>query len=131
VIFTENQQVSQVMSSHAGESTALNEIGGAYQYTRDSANTGLQLGEARGKNSAQEENTSDIILGKNYSNSDSFLQASASVSSTGSSNGNNSTESDIKMVEEGIDYDKTPKPLIFLKISTFFLFISLITLASV
>jgi membrane protein required for beta-lactamase induction len=35
------------------------------------------------------------------------------------------------MVEEGIDYDKTPKPMVFLQLSTTFLFISLIVLASV
>lgn len=35
------------------------------------------------------------------------------------------------MVEEGIDYDKIPKPLVFLQLSTTFLFICLIVLASV
>jgi hypothetical protein len=65
VIFTENQQVSQVMSSHANESSAVNEVVGGYQLTRDSANTGLQFGEPRGKNAGQEENSSDIIVGKN------------------------------------------------------------------
>jgi hypothetical protein len=53
------------MSSHANESSAVNEVVGGYQLTRDSANTGLQFGEPRGKNTGQEENSSDIIVGKN------------------------------------------------------------------
>lgn len=82
VIFTENLQVSQAASSNANESSAV----------RDLANGGLQFGEAQGKITGQEENSSDIIVGKNQSNNseNSFLQASASVSSTGSSNWNNS-----------------------------------------
>ncbi|TNV87551.1 hypothetical protein FGO68_gene3849 [Halteria grandinella] len=38
---------------------------------------------------------------------------------------------DIRYVEEGIDYNKTPKPLLYLKLSTLLLFTSLIILASV
>jgi hypothetical protein len=137
VIFTENQQISQVMSSHAADS-AINGVGGGgagtsalMMNTRDSGNTGLGFGDQRAKLMSEEEDSSGIIVGKNTSHSDSFLQPSASVSSTGSSTGNNSTESDIKMVEEGIDYDKTPKPLIFLRLSTFMLFVSLLILGSV
>jgi len=52
------------------------------------------------------------------------------MSST-SSQGNLSSDDDIKLVEEGIDYEKTPRPLIILKLTTFFLFLSLIVLASV
>ena len=54
-----------------------------------------------------------------------------SVSSTASTKNSSLTNNDIKYVEEGIDYDKTPKPLIYLKISTLFLFTSIIVLASV
>jgi hypothetical protein len=53
------------------------------------------------------------------------------MSSTASSSINGSSEDDIKMVEEGIDYDKTPKPLIYLKLSTTLLFLFLIVLAAV
>lgn len=58
-----------------------------------------------------------------------MINASASVSSASSAN--NTTEDEIKLVEEGIDYDKTPKPLIFLRLSTLLLFISLIILAAI
>ena len=65
------------------------------------------------------------------SGSDSVLNPTASMSSTASSSIAGSAEDEIKMVEEGIDYDRSPKPLIYLKMATFFLFISLIVLASV
>ena len=119
------------MSSHVTDSAFNGYSGGGGQQTRDSGNAGLAFGEMKGRLISEDENSSALVVGKNGSHSDSFIQASASVSSTGSSGGNNSTESDIKLVEEGIDYDKTPKPLIFLRLSTFLLFMSLIILASV
>jgi hypothetical protein len=61
----------------------------------------------------------------------SHQNINASMSSTASSSIAGSSEDDIKMVEEGIDYDRSPKPLIYLKLSLAFLFISLIVLASV
>ena len=42
-----------------------------------------------------------------------------------------STEADIKFIEESIDYDRTPRPLIMLKLSASTLFIGLIILAAV
>lgn len=64
-----------------------------------------------------------------HSNEDSLIQT-ASVSSTSSSI-RDGRATDIRFVEEGIDYHKTPKPLLYLKMSMVFLFTSLVVLASV
>lgn len=63
------------------------------------------------------------------SNDDSFLNT-GSVSSA-SSSASHSKNSEIKYVEEAIDYQKTPKPLIYLQISTVCLFVSIFILATV
>ena len=65
------------------------------------------------------------------SNNGGFMNEMSSMSSQSSSNGPSKSDTDIRFVEEGIDYDRTPKPLLYLKIAMAFLFLSLIILASV
>lgn len=40
-------------------------------------------------------------------------------------------DTDIKYIEEGLDYDKSPKPLIYLKITIGALFVILVALSAV
>jgi hypothetical protein len=71
----------------------------------------------------------NVNRGSNSENS--LMNPTGSLSSTASSSIAGQSEDEIKMVEEGIDYDKVPKPLVFLQLSITFLFICLIVLASV
>lgn len=49
------------------------------------------------------------------------MNNTSSISSSASNGKSSSDSTDIKYIEEGIDYEKTPKPLLFLKIAIIFL----------
>jgi|LauGreDrversion4_1035100.scaffolds.fasta_scaffold1772551_1 hypothetical protein len=82
-----------------------------------------------GKNDS--EDGSLAMINRNSNSDNSLMNPTASMSSTASSSVYGQSEDDIKMVEEGIDYDKIPKPIVYLQLSTTILFICLIVLASV
>ncbi len=123
VIFSEVQTVitdnTGLMTSNA--MTESNNKG--LPITKDSSMSG------NGKNDSEYASLGAINRGSNSEGS--LMNPTASMSSTASSSFYGQSEDDIKMVEEGIDYDKIPKPLVFLQLSITFLFICLIVLASV
>jgi hypothetical protein len=122
VIFTEVQAIID----HSGNMTSnnvmteSNNIGQAI--TKDSSMSG-------GMNDS--EYASLAMINRNSNSENSLMNPTASMSSTASSSVYGQSEDDIKMVEEGIDYDKIPKPIVYLQLSTTILFICLIVLASV
>ncbi len=93
--------------------------------TKDSSISGV----GGGVNESELASFANVNRGSNSENS--LMNPTGSLSSTASSSIAGQSEDEIKMVEEGIDYDKVPKPLVFLQLSLTFLFICLIVLASV
>ena len=116
VIFTEVQSIID----HAGMITETNNM--EQPILKDSSMSG-------GKNDS--ENDTLAAINRNSNSEGSLMNPTGSMSSTASSSVYGQSEDDIKMVEEGIDYDKIPKPIVFLQLSITFLFICLIVLASV
>ncbi len=122
VIFTE----AQALIDHTGMMTSNNVMTESNNMgqpiTKDSTVSG-------GMNDS--EYASLAMINRNSNSENSLMNPTASMSSTASSSVYGQSEDDIKMVEEGIDYDKIPKPIVFLQISITILFVCLIVLASV
>ena len=68
------------------------------------------------------------VVNQSYSQSDSLANPGSMSSSYSSAT---ESETDIKYIEEGIDYDKTPQPLNILKIVAMSLFLTIFALSSV
>ena len=75
--------------------------------------------------SAEEKNNLHSITGKSISTESMMGPASASISSSGQSTSKSAsdTSNEIKYVEEGIDYEKTPKPLVLMKLGLVCIFL--------
>ena len=124
VIFSEVQgNLNHSGNLTSNQITDSNNIG--QPVTKDSSISGV----GGGVNESELASFANVNRGSNSENS--LMNPTGSLSSTASSSIAGQSEDEIKMVEEGIDYDKVPKPLVFLQLSLTFLFICLIVLASV
>ena len=122
VIFTEVKAIKD----HSGNMTSNNVITESNNNGQPIANNSSMSG---GLNDT--EFASLAAINRNSNSEGSLNNRNISMSSTASSSVYGQSEDDIKMVEEGIDYDKIPKPIVYLQLSLTFLFICLIVLASV
>ena len=121
VIFTEVQPPA---IDHTGMMTSNNVM-------TESNNMGQGITKDSSMSVGNSEYASLAAINRNSNSENSLMNPTASMSSTASSSVYGQSEDDIKMVEEGIDYDKIPKPIVFLQLSITFLFVCLIVLASV
>lgn len=103
VIFTE----AQAIIDHTGMMTSN-------QMMTESNNVGQPITKDSSFSGNDSEYASLAAINRNSNSEGSLMNPTASMSSTASSSLYNQSEDDIKMVEEGIDYDKVPKPIVFL-----------------